>query len=266
MTRARCFLEISQFDSAVLEYQLISPTSQYYYDSLEETAWAQFRTRRLESARTLLDVILTTYETGLGQARSVSPGMYFRARYLQSYIELVENNVAQATSQFEALEQAISQYMKPQIEELLKARDIANKIASENVKWIDMKAMPADVQRFLEVIGDWTDASVRKKIDRLISLQFSLAREKARFATESEFSGYAQTVAKLESANLKDLGSELVSAARASAKAMRVLKIKSDLGRIEIKWVERTQGVRSIDELLESYKREVDEVEDHLSL
>jgi hypothetical protein len=266
MTRARCFLEVNKFDQAVLEYQLISPTSQYYYDSLEETAWAQFRTRRLESARTLLDVIITTYETGLGQNRSVSPAMYFRIRYLQAYIELIENNVQKATGQFEALEQAISVYIKPKIEQLAKARDIAKKIASENSKWIDMKAMPEDVRTFLETSSDWTDSASRKRIERLIGLQFSLTRELARLQSEKDFSGYVAAVRSLEITNAKNLEAELVSAARATAKAMRVLKIKSDLGRIEIKWVERTQGVRSIDELLESYKGEVDEVEDHFNL
>lgn len=266
MTRGRCFLELNKYDQAVLEYQLISPTSQYYYDSLEETSWAQFRTRRFESARTLLDVIITTYETGLGQNRSVSPSMYFRTRYLQAYIELIENNVPKATGQFNALEQAISAYMKPQVDQLLKARELTKKIIDDNTKWIDMQAMPDEVKQFLSVVGDWTDSAIRKKIERTIGLQFSLSRERTRLQGEAQFANYVEVVRRLESANAKTLETELVSAARAAAKSMRVLKIKSDLGRIEIKWVERTQGVRSIEELLESYKKEVDEVEDHFTL
>lgn len=266
MTRGRCFLEISQFDSAVLEYQLINPSSSFYYDSLEETSWAQFRNRKLESSRTLLDVIITTYETGLGKNRAVSAAMYFRARYLQAYIELVENNVAKATGQFDALEQAISGYMKPQIENFLKARDFAKRIVTENSNWIDLKAIPQEIQDFLSAVGDWTDPATRKKMERAIELQLSLSKEKRRFQGEKEFEPYLQTVLALEAGQSKDLETLMVSAARAAAKAIRVLKIKSDLGRIEIKWVERTQGVRSIDELLETYRREVAEVEDHLNL
>ena len=40
------------------------------------------------------------------------------------------------------------------------------------------------------------------------------------------------------------------------------MRIKADLGRIEIVWVDRAQGVRGIGELLESYQQEVNDVED----
>lgn len=267
ITRARCFVEMNQMDKSILQYQQISPSSSYYFDALEETAWAQFKIRRLESARTLLDVLITTFETNLGDNKKVSAASYFRSRYLQAYIELIERNNIKAEQQFRGLRDSIKKYISDtQIDEV-KIRKFAQVIAEQNIKWIDAKAIPKEILSYLDIIKQWGDNRMRKRIDRLIDYQFTLARELQRLRAEpgAEFEGYLKDLAELEVKNRTAIELELVRAMRGVDRVLRVVKIKAELGSIEITWSQRAQGVRGIGELLETYQSEIDEVEDYFS-
>ncbi len=267
ITRARCLIEINQTDKAILQYQQISSTSSYYFDALEETAWAQFKIRRLESARTLLDVIVTTYETRFGDKKQISPSTYFRCRYLQAYIELIERDNKRAEEQFRGLKDSINKYTLTTFISEDKVRSMVNTLASENLKWIDTKAAPKEIRQQLDMVQQWSDTRARKRIDFLIDVQFSLSRELQRLRDNPnpEFKDYEANLVELSVRNRTALESEMIRAARGIERVLRVVKIKAELGSSEIIWSQRAEGVRSIGELLETYQREIDEVEDYFT-
>jgi hypothetical protein len=265
LTRARCFVEINQSDKAILEYQLINTTSPFYFFALVETVLTQFKQRHLESARTLLDVMITTYESGYGDERKgISTSMYFRSRYLQAYIELVLRNSKRSEALFKSLKEAIEKFEKQSLITESAAAELAKRISAHNLEWIDMRAIPKDIQGFLEMTKEWGDIRFRKRLDRLIDYKFALSRELKRLQDEpkSDFDEYVKNLRTLDQKTSAEMELEFMRAQRNIARSIRVMKIKSDLGRIEIIWADRAQGVRGIGELLESYQQEVDEVED----
>lgn len=267
LTRARCFVEINQTGKAIVEYQFIATTSPYYFDGLEETTFAQFKSRHLESARTLLDVMITSYESGFGDgSKGVSTSTYFRSRYLQAYIELLSKNKKRTESLFNSLRDAIVKFEKESSFSDEQAAQLANLIANDNLQWIDMKAMPQEIHRFLNLARDWGDIRFRKRLERLIDYQFSLSREinRMREQPRAEFDSYLRNLQALDQKNKNLLVSEFIKAARTISRSIKVMKIKADLGRIEIIWSDRAEGMRGIGELLESYQQEVDDVEDFL--
>ncbi len=130
-----------------------------------------------------------------------------------------------------------------------------------------MKAMPKDVIKFLSSLEQWGDTRSRKRVETLIDLQFSLARETQRLKADynADFEPYLKNIAEIERRNRLALEVEALRAGRSVERALRVIKIKAELGSIEIAWSQRAEGVRGIGELIESYQKEVDEVEDYFS-
>lgn len=268
LTRARCHIEINQTDKAILDYQQISTTSVFYSEALEETIWAQFKSRRLESSRTLLDVLITTYESRLSTGQNVGPASYYRGRYLQAYIELVEKNGQRAENLFRSLNSAIEKYAKEQERIINKSNDYSRQIATESQNWIDVRAMPAEIKEFLFLVKEWGDPRQKHNLDRVIDRHISYVRELQKLKTNPspDFAQYREEIAKLEQQNRIFMAQEFERASRSVNRAFSVMKIKSELGRIEIIWSQRAQGVRSIGELLEAYQQEVNDVEDYFSL
>lgn len=264
LTRARCFVQQNEIDRAILEYHMISASSPFYYYALEESAWTQFKVRHFESVRTLLDVIVTTYETGLGERRTVPAAIYFRSRYLMAYTALVQKNSKLAQEHFQSLKDSVNKYASDKIIEDQKAQKMAQQIALESSKWLDTKAMPREIQSFLEIVQEWADARLKKRIDKLIEQQFALSREIQRFKENkiADFDEYQKNLISLEKLNRKQLEDEFVRAARSVERSIRVIKIKSDLGSLELVWTDRAQGMRSISELLDNYQEQINEVED----
>jgi hypothetical protein len=269
ITLARAYTAENKFDDALKNYQSIPGESKLYVEALEETAWVFFKMRRFESAQVLLDVLLGQYESAqrLGQEQQISPFTYFRCRYLKAYLALVEQRTEGAASEFAELRAEYEKALE-KLKPALNADEVLTLIRRDNQKWTDVRNIPEKLSAQLKYIGEWMGADVEKDFESQIYFQMALSREIKRADSftaiyTKESPGYRNSLESLRDKTWDQFSDRYSKAMAKLTKELNTLKIKAELGRLEIVWMKRAEGARTLDEVIDNYRQEarsIDEV------
>lgn len=261
LASARLFAAENKFDDSIKKYQTVDSKSPLYIEALEETAWVFFKMRRFESSQVLLDVLAGNYESAqrLGNQK-ISDSTYYRARYLRAYLALADKRTEGAATAFSDLK---SDYEKNLIviKPTLSSEDILNNIRETNQKWTDINNLPDELTEQLGLISEWEGAEVRKDFEAKIFYQMALTREinrARRFQNEltGESAGYLKSLESLQAITWNEFAMRYDDTLKKLSKDLDTLKIKAELGRLEIVWLRRAEGARSLDEVIENYRQE----------
>lgn len=271
LTRGRALTQQSRWELAVQEFQNIPVESGLYGETVMETAWLFYKQRKYESARVFLDVVIGGYQTKGRESTSlkISTLQFFQSRYLKAYISLVEGRTEAAVQDFLELKSDFSRFQKDQ-EKNVDAVAVIGKVRQESKVWGDMNQVEKSMAGVLELISDWYGHDEAEKARRDLILQMSLMKEIAR-ASEIQAAGvegvkHHQGIVKLQSESwelfMKSINKTLIKV----AKSFKALQLKTDVGRLEVIWLGRSQGARSVDEVVDNYGATIREFDDFLGL
>ena len=270
LTRARAFTAAAQYEDALKEYQIIGGESPFYIESLEETAWIFFKRRRLESAQVLLDVIIGHYESAqrLGNEQKVTTNAYYRARYLKAYMSLIEQRAEGAASEFADLKDEY-EITLDELRQSLNSTEPLELIKNENQKWTDIKNFPDKLAAQMDLISEWLGADNKKSIESDIFFQMALRREIDRIknnpgVTEKDNPAYLKTLETLQEKTWGIFASQYKFTMKKVERELNTLKVKAELGKMEIVWRKRAEGARSLDEVVDSYRQEAKAVDEFM--
>jgi hypothetical protein len=216
----------------------------------------------------LIDIVQTNYVAG--QSKSVkykiSASTYFNLKYLRAYIALLQNRNDIAEKEFLALKKEYSEYFKANRPSM--GKESPEKILlTGSKKWTDLKSLPPALTNYVEGLTQWLSPEGLYRIKSGLQYQIALGHETERLKKFQKFveePGYIADVSALRLAHAQSIGKNLLAAAHLAEKNMDSLTLKTELGRLEIVWLNRTQGIRSMDEVLENYKSQTRAAEEYL--
>jgi hypothetical protein len=268
LTRARCHIVSQLFDDAIGEYQKVGQESPHYFESLNEIGWVFFKTRNLERATEVFNIISSVHRSiGNEAGKGVSDRSYFEARYLRSYIDIIKKGAKNQTQKFEELKIAAEKKHK---EEEFFQKKVVGKLQSEiqknSAKWLDLKSASASVVEFLDFSKTWVQESIHFELERSVELTMSLTKEIERISKLDfdDKSNFVSQLQRLKMASDQELEKRIAQVVDESSRTIRSIQIKAEMGKLEMEWVNRNEGVRDANELLKGYQESVKSVEDYL--
>jgi hypothetical protein len=266
VVKARCFLAQDRYQQGLTQFQALSVNSDFYLTTLEEQAWAQFKARNLASSREILKILIS-YFTSQNQSNQIfGADLYFRTKYLQSYIELISENREKARDMFSSLKAEIQKFKKTNfakmtipknMDEQLKNLSSTLPLLSNNFEYL---------RKFREFIGNWGATDNIKQLDNHVRNLVALNQElrTLAFLRNGEFDGYARKVKKLRAAEIAWIHKSMFSYFSIAKRNIESLEFKANMGQVENFWADRTEGKRTLADVLEAYKNEVSYVEDRI--
>ena len=134
-------------------------------------------------------------------------------------------------------------------------------IKEGNEKWTDIGNLPEGLNEQLDLISQWEGAEVRKNFENQIYYQMALTREIARTEKyKPELTGdsadYAKNLKLIQDKTWKEFADQFQGMMKKLSKDIETLKVKAELGRLEIVWLKRAEGARSLDEVIDNYRQE----------
>lgn len=263
---ARCLLAEGRYAEALNKFQTLSVNSDFYLTTLEEQAWAHFKARNLVSSRDILRILIS-YFTGQDIKNQIfGADVYFRTKYLQAYIELISENREKSQQLFSDLKTEIQRFKKENLFKEKVPKDIEAKLMrlksysqllSKDYNFI------ASFRNFLNV---WTAPEEFKGLDSEIRYLIAINSEieTVRNLRDRSFSDYYRKLKRTQKLQIDLVLASMKQHLRESKRNIDSLEFKANMGQVENFWAARTEGKRTLSEVLESYKREVTTVEDYL--
>lgn len=268
LCRARALVAQNRFEDALRDFQAVASESPLYIEALEETSWVFFKLRRFESAQVLLDVLIGNFESARRGPASliVSPNAYFRSRYLKAYMALLEQRTEGASAEFADLKGDYEKFKEKTMAVLDPAKAL-EVIGKGNGAWTDVRNIPENVKGQLDLVAEWLGPEIKKNLESQIYLQMALSREAVRIKRQKNLvdqvsTAYATRVANLQQMTWKNFSDEYRAVMGRVGKSLKKGALKAELGRLEIVWMNRAQGARNLDEIIDNYQakmRSVDE-------
>jgi len=271
LARARCLIQLDKGEEAIRYYQLITEDSPHYAEAVEETAWVFFKARKLESAQVLADVLINNYESIDRRVKNlrVSANLYFKMRYLRAYIALLQKRLPESESFFSSLKTDYEKYQKSLSPPLEQSR-VVQELKTSLEKWGDPRSYSSSAAKTLDVVEQWRGADARRGLERLFKFQMALARESSRLqdigATSPEIMAYKRKIESLKQAHWKNIERAYQPLLSSTQRILDAFALKADLGRLEIVWLNRADGIRNLDQAVENYREQVGAVDDFLEL
>lgn len=262
MVKARLLSMMEKWEDAVQAYQNIGIKDPQYSDALFESIFVLFKQRKFETVRVLSDVLMASYaSTSQVGNMKVPASYYFQTKYLRAYIELLELQQEVASQSFISLKSEYEDFVKKLRGELV-ASKATNLFKNEIHKWPDVRTFPPVIETQLAAIGDWMGPDLRLDMERLILQQVALSQESKRTRTYSvafmgQLESYPAKIDRLKGFNLAVLTKKYESNVSRLNKALNGLTLKTEMARLEVAWMGRAQGARTMDDIIESYRQEV---------
>lgn len=266
---ARCLLAEGRYAEAVNKFQTLSVNSDFYLTTLEEQAWAHFKARNLTSARDILKILIS-YFTGQDIKNQIfGADVYFRAKYLQAYIELISENRERSRELFVSLKAEIQKFKKENFSKNSKdnvPKDATTKLAK--LKSYSQLLTPeyAFVPKFRTFMSTWSSIEETKALDNDLRYLVAVNAEMdtVQRLKNSELSNYARKLKALQKIQIRTVYQAMDKSLAQSKRNIDSIEFKANMGQVENFWAARTEGKRTLAEVLDSYKKEVTMVEDYL--
>ncbi len=264
VSQARCLLMISKFGDATKAFHGINARSPYYISSLEEQAWTHFKRRDLDSARELLNVLASVYESNQKDFE-IPDGSYFRSRYLSGYIELLTENSEKSKKILKQLSTDLVKYKTRHIFTDGDIRALFREIREvDNIAILRNKRFQS-LGKIREFVFSWDRIGTVIRIDDGIRYIIALNKEIKQIGkAKIDMGSYKTALMKIRQGVLQDTAQVAYSGILNSQKTIESLLFKSNMGQLENFWAERTEGKRTLAEVIEDYKFGVMQVEDYL--
>jgi hypothetical protein len=268
MTRARCFVLIGQMEKSIIEYQHVSEKSKHYISALYESAWANFKMRRLETANTLLEIMIAGHEGYTAQAGSYNIGskLYYEARYLGSYVKILGESTDAAQLSFAAMEHEFAQFAKVKEREVDRIKRLAKNQDPSGWQWTRIENMPPEWRRYIDTVRVWADdkwvQQLTTGVQHMAAIDMEL--ERLRDNEDRRFSGYRKSLEMLKGQVSDLLRLSILASSKNILQKVEMIRLKTNMGKVESIWVKRTEGMRSIDEVLDAYRKEAKLIGDYI--
>lgn len=269
ITNARVLVAKNEFDKALREYQKLSSTSNYYLQALEETAWVFYKLRRFESSKEIVDIITAQYhgQNSRSATLDVPPSLYYRLRYLRAYIALVQKQGDEAVAEFIDLRKDFDYFFK-RTQKQLKPEKALKLLAKNSGAWADIKGLPRFVRDQLQQLENWSGPAAVSKLLNGIKYRMALGHELRRTknhrgAIQKVWRGYPRLIKKLSQSQWKDLRKTYDLEVSRLAQKINTLSLKAEMGRLEVIWLGRAQGARTVDEIISGYNSQVEFISDY---
>ncbi len=268
LTRSRTLLALGRYDESIEFSQSIDSYSPYYVEALEQTAWAFFKIRKFESAQILLDVLISSFESPKKTSSdlNISSTLYYRSRYLKAYLALLEQRPEGASNEFSQLKGDYDKFLKQGFSEFNLTALTSNFSSSNGLA--DMKSLPPLVENQTNYMADWLGAEISLDFQSDARFQVAVNKEINRMKklNSKESTGYLAGLLNLKMKSYKNFEMRDSKSIIKLQRAMETLSLKAELGRLDVFWLNRAQGARTLDEVIESYKQSTRSVESYTDL
>ena len=264
ITLARIRVTQNKLEEALKYYQAINSSSPFYVEALEETAWIFFKLEKYESAQVLIDVLKANYESAQKSSLNlkISSATYYKARYLEAYIILVQQRTEAATGLFSELQRDYSKYpllkRDANVGIYLNNSKMAAFLKGQDIKSSNFRNFQENVSLVMPVISDWVTPELKAQLEKEIKLETAYSFELDRTSKfKSQFNDtltdYPALTQKLWESTLPQVLKKYALVNTKLNQGINVLSLKAELGKLEITWMARAQGTRSLDEVTDDY-------------
>lgn len=262
---ARCFVSRDRFEQAIPLYQSISIGSEFYLSTLEEQAWVQFKSRNLVASRDILKILISYFTSQNPQNQIFGADLYFRARYLQAYIELVSQNREKARDMFTALKNEIGRFKNLNLKKMSLPKDLNKKLLELDSMSKLVKQEYHYISELRRFIKNWNTTTDLKYLDNHIRSLIAANKEISTIKTlGNNYLDYQKNVRRLRDAEVTWIKDAISLYIKKSQRTFESLEFKAKMGQVENFWTERTEGKRTLADVLETYKNEVNYLEDRM--
>jgi tetratricopeptide (TPR) repeat protein len=263
---ARCLLAEGRYADAVNKFQTLSVNSDFYLTTLEEQAWAHFKSRNLTSARDILKILIS-YFTGQDiKNQMFGADVYFRTKYLQAYIELISENREKSRQMFSDLKTEIQKFKKDTYAKTTVPKDTEAKLYKiKNYSQLLDKDYNF-IGNFRDFMNTWSSTAETKKLDNdlryLIAVNVEV--DTVENLKSSSLETYLSSLKHTQELLVQLVATSMQKYLKESKKNVDSIEFKANMGQVENFWAARTEGKRTLAEVLDTYKKEVTYVEDYL--
>lgn len=262
---ARCLLAEGRYAEAVNKFQTLSVNSDFYLTTLEEQAWAHFKARNLTSSRDILK-ILVSYFTGQDVKNQIfGADVYFRAKYLQAYIELISENRDRSRDLFASLKTEIQRFKKDSLRTAI-PKDAMPKLAKLKTASQLLAKEYSFVSKFRSFMNTWSTVEETKALDNDLRYLIAINAEidTVQRLKSGELSAYLSKLKAIQRLQAQVVYQEMDQSMKQARRNIDSIEFKANMGQVENFWAARTEGKRTLAEVLDAYKKEVTYVEDYL--
>lgn len=263
---ARCLLAEGRFADAVNKFQTLSVNSDFYLTTLEEQAWAHFKARNLTSSRDILK-ILVSYFTGQDIKNQIfGADVYFRTKYLQAYIELISQNRQKSQDLFISLKSEIQKFKKDNFAKVAIPKDTEAKLLKLKSYSQLLTKDYTFISKFRDYMNNWSSVSDLKAYDNNVRYltAINIELDTIQKLKSAELSLYVSQLRRTQKLQVELILAGMDQQLKQSKRNIDSIEFKANMGQVENFWADRTEGKRTLAEVLDSYKREVTHVEDYL--
>jgi hypothetical protein len=263
---ARCLLAEGRYPEAVNKFQTLSVNSDFYLTTLEEQAWAHFKARNLTASRDILK-ILVSYFTGQDIKNQIfGADVYFRTKYLQAYIELISENREKSRQMFADLKAEIQKFKKETYSKTSIPKDTLAKLYQIKTYSQLLEKNFSFIASFRDFMNTWSTTAESKNLDNDIRYMIAINAEVETIQNlkSSALTDYLNNIKHTQELTVSLVYSSMERYLKESKKNIDSLEFKANMGQVENFWAARTEGKRTLAEVLDSYKKEVTYVEDYL--
>lgn len=263
---ARCLLAEGRYEEAVNKFQRLSVNSSFYLTTLEEQAWAHFKARNLTSSRDILKILIS-YFTGQDVKNQIfGADVYFRVKYLQAYIELISQNREISRELFASLKTEIQKFKKDSLKKIAIPKDAMIKLSKLKTTSQLLSKDYAFIAKYRNFMQTWSAVNEMKALDKDIRYLIAInsEMESLQKIRGGEFSSYISRLKSIQRLQSKIVYEEMNQSMKQARRNIDSIEFKANMGQVENFWAARTEGKRTLAEVLDAYKKEVTHVEDYL--
>lgn len=188
LTKGRVAFQMNKFDQAILEYQLVPKTSDYWFEAAEEESWSYIRLGQADRATAKLKTLLSPiFQTWVG------PESFYAANYnalkVCDYVTIFENGKTfkeRQTARVQSLESLAKTGQSPVL------ASVISRLESGEMNFLAYSKEAAQLPRFF-----WRDEFVRRQVDLIQQAKVASKATSAETARKALIKRF-QTLAKAE--------------------------------------------------------------------
>lgn len=265
--QARCFLGQGLYGKALARFQDLNPRGDFYLATLEEQAWAHFKMRNLIASREIMNILVNYFTSRASIQTIFGADVYFRTRYLQGYVELITQNADKSKQIFTSLNAEVKSYRDSVFGQIKIPKTLISQLRNVQA-YLDLQDPKFSVlKQYRDFMEQWDDQLNVSEFDRNMKLLISLNIESKNLVsnTNPELKNYRISIAKLQERQSKLVVFNIQNYLVNSQRGLDSILFKASMGQVENIWAERTEGKRTLAEVLDTYKSEVNQVEGYLA-
>ena len=191
----------------------------------------------------------------------VSPTLYYRTKYLKAYLALIEQRQEGASNEFSQLKGSFDQFSKS-IKTNLTPEKVLKDLAPKGVS--EIKELPPYLEVQMSYLSEWLGADVALGFEKEIRFQVALNKEMEKMNILPK--PYSSQLNLLKAQSFKLFSHQYSAILVKLNKSLETLSLKAELGRLDVFWLNHTEGARNLDEVIENYKQTTKSFENYIEL